>query len=231
MTDAPGPLIASGRAADVYDVGHGKVLRRYRVPNAGLADEMRVMRAVADAGLRVPRVYDLEPDHDATRDLLMDRIDGVTMLDELERKPWKIIRFARMLARIQEQINQVAAPQWMTPPTGPIVPGGDSVLHMDMHPMNVMLGSDGPVVIDWTNAVGGPPGFDAAMSYVLMATFEATDTKERVAQWVLTRSFRRARGARELDAFVAAACDHRLADRNVTPAERLAVAALRARHA
>ena len=31
--DTPGPLLASGRAADVFDIGDGKVLRRYRAPH------------------------------------------------------------------------------------------------------------------------------------------------------------------------------------------------------
>ena len=42
MTDAaalPGPLIGSGRAADVYAIDGGRVLRRYRIAHscAGLA--------------------------------------------------------------------------------------------------------------------------------------------------------------------------------------------------
>ena len=36
MTDEPGPLIASGRAADVYDLGDGTVLRRYRTAHPDL---------------------------------------------------------------------------------------------------------------------------------------------------------------------------------------------------
>ena len=77
----PGPLLASGRAADVYDVGDGQVLRRYRGSGQNTAYETRVMRFVAEQGIRVPAVFELGPHHLPDRDILMERIDGITMLD------------------------------------------------------------------------------------------------------------------------------------------------------
>lgn len=55
-----GPLIASGRAADVYEYGAGLVLRRYRTPTFGLY-EAAAMQYVASHGYPVPRV--LHPDN------------------------------------------------------------------------------------------------------------------------------------------------------------------------
>jgi hypothetical protein len=57
MTDAagaPGPLIGSGRAADVYALDDGRVLRRYRTAHSCAvgADLMRYLR---EAGYPVPR--------------------------------------------------------------------------------------------------------------------------------------------------------------------------------
>jgi uncharacterized membrane-anchored protein len=43
------------------------------------------------------------------------------------------------------------------------------VLHLDLHPDNVMLTPDGPKVIDWSNAEEGAPGLDWAMSAVILA--------------------------------------------------------------
>lgn len=43
------------------------------------------------------------------------------------------------------------------------------ILHLDLHPENVMLTADGPVVIDWSNAEEGPPGLDWAMSALILA--------------------------------------------------------------
>lgn len=232
----PGPLLASGRAADIYDVGDGRVVRRNREtpgPDAAadIAYEVRVMRFVAEQGISVPEVYDLGPEHLPDRDILMERIDGITMLDDFEARPWKLFSHVRLLARLQREINALVAPNWMVTPStaAPQKRRDDSVLHLDLHPMNVLLTDDGPVVIDWTNAAGGPAGFDAALTYVEMATFETEGFAQQMGVRLGVEIFKRARGAGEIEAFTAAACDHRLADPGITPGERAAVAAMRAR--
>ncbi len=93
--------------------------------------------------------------------------------------------------------------------------------------MNVIMSPKGPVVIDWTNAAGGPAGFDGAMTYVEIATFGTETTVERVGKEVFARAFRTFRGRRTVNAYIGAACDHRLADPGTLPEERIAVATLR----
>jgi hypothetical protein len=82
-------------------------------------------------------------------------------------------------------------------------------------------------VIDWTNAAGGPAGFDGALTYVEVATFGTETTVDRTGQRVFAQAFRLFRGRRNVDAYLGAACDHRLADAGTLPDERIAVAALR----
>lgn len=234
--DTPGPLLASGRAADVFDIGDGKVLRRYRTPHHVVTYETRVMRFMfeqsqAGRGVRVPEVFDLRPTDDPARDIVMECIDGVTLLDDVEKRPWKLFAHANLLARVQRQINGIVAPEWMVTPTTAAATKrrDDSVLHLNLHPMKVMLAADGPVVIDWTNASGGPAGFDAALSFVEMSTFEMSGLRDQLGARLFAGAFKRARGSGEIDAFTAAACDHRLADAGITPAERANVGALRKR--
>ncbi len=223
-SDAPGPLLASGRATDVYDLGDGRVLRRYRADHPDIEAEARVMRLVASHGFPVPEVFDADG-----RDLVLSRVDGPTMLDDLRTRPTAVLGHARRLARLQQRLAEIPAPDWLMAPGWTPDPAGDRVLHLDLHPMNVMLGPDGPVVIDWTDTAAGPPGFDAAISYVAMAAYETGGGRDRLAQRVVVEGFRRYRGRVLVDAFLAAACDHRLADPNLTPGERVAVAALRTR--
>jgi len=232
--DTPGPLLASGRAADVFDIGGGRVLRRYRARRDVVTYETRVMRFMfeqfgAGRGVRVPEVFDLRPADDPARDIVMERIDGVTMLNDLEQRPWKLFSHASLLARVQRQVNDVVAPEWMVTPTtaAATTRRDDSVLHLDLHPMNVMLTVDGPVVIDWTNASGGPAGFDAAITFVEIRTFEVSGLRDQVGQRLLAAAFKRARGSEKIDAFTAAACDHRLADAATTPGERANIGILR----
>ena len=182
------------------------------------------MRYVAERGFPVPEVLSADGP-----DLVMPYVEGPTMFDELRNRPSRLVVHARRLARLQQQLATIAAPDWLMAPGWTPDPAGDTVLHLDLHPMNVLLSPDGPVVIDWTNAGAGPPGFDASVSYVILAAYTPEDQRERVGVKLLSEAFRRLRGRREIDAFLAAACDHRLADPNLTPEEREGVAAIRKR--
>uniref|UniRef100_UPI0004CD95CF phosphotransferase n=1 Tax=Streptomyces aureocirculatus TaxID=67275 RepID=UPI0004CD95CF len=50
------------------------------------------------------------------------------------------------------------------------------ILHLDLHPDNVMLTSGRPVVIDWRNTEEGPPGLDWAMSALILAQVAVGNT-------------------------------------------------------
>jgi aminoglycoside phosphotransferase (APT) family kinase protein len=210
----PGPLIGSGRAADVYAIGAGQVLRRYRTAHscAAEADLMRYLRA---AGYPVPEVYDV-----AGPDLVMQRLHGPDMLADLASRPWRTARHARTLAWLHDELHQIAAPAGLPQPLGP----GGQVLHLDLHPANVMLTADGPVVIDWSNGVAGPAGADVAMAYLIMASSDM----DGLAPWLslpargLRRMFVRWFRAAVRDdprPHLAHAARHRMTDANVRPAE------------
>lgn len=222
MADQPGPLIAAGRAADVYDVGDGKVLRRYRGKHGDVEHEARIMTYVAERGYPVPKVHEA-----SGADIVMDRVDGITMLESLEAAPWKVVWYARLLAKLQRDLAKIPAPDWMLGAAADPARRA-SVLHLDLHPMNVMLSKrHGPIVIDWTNADGGPAAFDAAITHVEIATFETSGPRDQIGQRVFAEAFKRFRRVPNFDAFVETACDHRLADAGITPGERVAVAELR----
>ncbi|MGO9055532.1 MAG: phosphotransferase family protein [Streptosporangiaceae bacterium] len=52
---------------------------------------------------------------------------------------------------------------------------GDQLVHLDLHPLNVMIGPSGPVVIDWPNAARGDPAVDVGLAWVLLAAGEIPD--------------------------------------------------------
>jgi aminoglycoside phosphotransferase (APT) family kinase protein len=161
-SDPPGPLIGAGRAADVYAIGTDRVLRRYRTP-FDVRPEAEMMRYLGKAGYPVPAVYDADGP-----DLVMERLDGRDMLADLARRPWLARRHARTLADLHNRLHQIAPPAGWPQVVGP----GSTVLHLDLHPGNVMLTTRGPVVIDWSNARSGPAGADVAMAYLIMASSE-----------------------------------------------------------
>jgi aminoglycoside phosphotransferase (APT) family kinase protein len=165
LSDPPGPLIGSGRSADVYAIGTDRVLRRYR-RTFDVQAEATMMRYLDEAGFPVPRVYDADGS-----DLIMERLDGRDMLTDLARRPWLARRHARLLADMHNRLHRVPAPPGFPEPLGP----GETVMHLDLHPGNVMLSSRGPVVIDWSNRAVGPAGADVAMAYLIMACSEVDD--------------------------------------------------------
>jgi aminoglycoside phosphotransferase (APT) family kinase protein len=160
--DRPGPLIGAGRTADVYAIGERRVLRRYR--NGDSAErEAGVMAYLAEAGFPVPRVYDA-----SGPDLVMERLDGRDMLADLSSRPWLVRQHAQTLAGLHDRLHAIAAPASLQARFGP----GDRILHLGLHPGNVMLTAAGPVVVDWANVAAGAPAADVAMAWLIIATSE-----------------------------------------------------------
>jgi hypothetical protein len=153
-------------------------------------------------------------------DLVMERLEGPAMLDNLAGRPWRVARYARVLAGLHDRLHEIAAPGGLPRPFG----SGDRVVHLDLHPGNVMLTADGPVVIDWSNAAAGPPGADVAMAFVIMASSDIDERPAwiRPAVSVLRRIFLsrfRAAVRDDLGPYLAQMAAHRLTDVNVRPAE------------
>ena len=210
----PGVLIGRGRAADVYALDDRRVLRRYRTSYSCTA-EADLMRYLRQAGFPVPAVFDA----DGT-DLVMERLDGRDMLADLASRPWQTARHARVLARLHDRLHQIAAPEGLRQPFG----SGDRVVHLDLHPRNVMLTPAGPVVIDWTNAAAGPARADVAMADLIMASSDVDDLPAwlRPAAGGLRRIFLRGFLAAVRDdpgPYLAEVARYRLRDPNVRPAE------------
>jgi aminoglycoside phosphotransferase (APT) family kinase protein len=216
----PGRLIGSGRAADVYDIGGGRVLRRYRIgarPEV-VAREVTVMRHVRAHGYPVPHVFDA----DGT-DVVMERLDGVTMLDDLSTRPWRMPRHADTWAHLHRRLRAVPV-DGLTESIEPRFGPPDSILHLDFHPLNIMLTSDGPVVFDWTNAALGPAAADVGLAWVISATstIDVPAHLRPVATWMRRRFVDRfvdSCGRAAAIAILPAVADYRLEDRNTRPEE------------
>ena len=151
-----GRLLGSGRSADVYEIDEAWVLRRDRGGWGDATAEAAVMQHVRSHGYPVPGV------RAATRgDLVMERLSGPTMLEAFGQGLLSAQEAGLTLARLLRKLHAVPARLSADPAV--------RVLHLDLHPDNVMLTPDGPKVIDWANAEEGPPGLDWAMSAVILA--------------------------------------------------------------
>ncbi len=98
-----------------------------------------------------------------------------------------------MLADLHRQFHRIPAPHWAADaPGGP----GDRLVHLDLHPLNVIVSPAGPVVIDWANAARGAGDVDVALTWVLLA---CGDNPARGVKGAVSEPFR----ARLVRAFLA----------------------------
>jgi Ser/Thr protein kinase RdoA (MazF antagonist) len=216
-----GGLIGTGRSADVFEYGEGKVLRRYR--NARDTDgEVAVMEHARAHGYPAPAARAL-----SGTDIVMDRIEGMTMLDDLGRRPWRIDQHARTLAALHRRLQGIPAPDWLPAPVGE----GRALLHLDLHPDNVILTAGGPFVIDWPNAARGPAGADVAHTWLVLACSTPTTGAYRQAlsiagRKIFLRLFLRHCDRSDALVHLGAAGAYRLANRTLPRSELEAIGGL-----
>ena len=225
MTVTSMRLLAQGRDADVFALDDTRVLRRYRDPSHSNTHlEARVMQYLADRGYPVPQVHDV-----TDTDLVMQRLEGPTLLQAWQRQPWRIAQHARELAALHDRLAGVPAPEWLPAPRGlrDREPAGTgSVLHLDLHLMNVIVTPDrGPVVIDWTNASAGDPAFDLARTIVVMGTADLPVGLSKAARGLFLRALARA-SASDPGPRMADAARSKLADPNPTESEAVRMRAI-----
>src|ERR1700721_2356834 len=172
-TELPGTLLGSGRNADVYDIGGGRVLRRYRDgrdPDS-VEREAKVMAHARAHGGPVPEVFEI-----SGSDIVMERATGPTMLDVMGRRPWTVRKQARLLPRLHGLAPPAPGLPELRAPLDDEHPGSQVLLHRDLHPVNVILTPTGPVIIDWEGAARGPALLDVAMTWVVVGFSDVPET-------------------------------------------------------
>lgn len=197
MPEGPGVggrrLIGQGQEAEILEWDDGRALRLLRpsIDPGQAGREAAAMRAAAAAGVDVPIVHGTTS-VDGRAGLIMGRVDGPDLITLMGRRPWMVPRAARIVGTAQARIHAVAAPPELmsvhesvrfkiarAPALPPqlaefalevleTLPDGDCLCHGDLHPGNVLLGRDGPSVIDWVGAARGHPAADLARTRLLL---------------------------------------------------------------
>lgn len=183
--------LAVGRTAEIYPWDDGRVVKLFH-PRGSAAQaerEASFTRELHRQGLPVPRmegIVEVEGRHG----IVLERLDGISMLRELQRRPWRLPRLAHLLARLHAAIHDHSLPElpslaayleatlrsvdlpesWKREFLERLaaLPDGDAVCHDDFHPDNVLLTSRGPIVLDWPTAKRGNPLFDIARTSTLL---------------------------------------------------------------
>lgn len=194
-TNQPGNLIGVGRTADVHTWGMDQVLKLYKswMPAAAVEREYNVTRAARHAGLPVPEAIQLL-ECDGRYGIIFERIQGISLMGELQRHPWRLHAIACQLAELHVQINRCQPPPGLPSQHEQIIfgiqrtsaltpakkervfktlaelPEGANLCHGDFHPENVLLTDHGPVIIDWLTGTFGSPAADLMRSVLVLQT-------------------------------------------------------------
>lgn len=193
MTITLSAPIAEGRTADVYSWDDTHIIKLYRewCPSDWVDYEARVARAITEAGIPSPAAGEIV-EVGSRRGLIYERLEGKSMLQDLNARPWMFLKHAQALAELHVKINGLSIEGLPSYKDGlgysvrntrhlsdalrekalallDTLPDGRSVCHGDYHPGNVLLTKRGPLAIDWMTAKSGSPWADVSRTSLLLS--------------------------------------------------------------
>ncbi len=192
MKEIPSAPIAQGRTAEIFVWDDDHILKLYLdwCPSNWVEYESRIAHAVHDAGIPTPAAGEIV-EVNGRRGLIYERVEGISMLQDLNSHPWTLVKHALSLAELQIKIHRQSIPGLpsykeqlqhaisRTPHLSEVLrdrylhqletlPDGESLCHGDFHPGNILITGTGPVVIDWMTACSGCRWADVARTSLLL---------------------------------------------------------------
>lgn len=187
-----GQLIAIGRTAEVYALDEDRVIKLFYDwhPAHWVQREIEIANLISSLSIRTPKILE-RIEINGRKGIIYERVNGSSLLKLATRKPWMVIRFARLLAELHTEIHKNQVNDLPSQKTALInviqhidslspdvkgsvlklldeLPGGHTLCHSDFHPDQVLMTENGPVVIDWVTAQQGHPFCDVARTCVIL---------------------------------------------------------------
>lgn len=186
-------LLAQGGQAEIYELDKYKVIRvlRSKEDEENLKAEMAIMKLLKEKGKAVPKVYEYLK-IDGRPSIIMERLNGETMLDEMKRKPFELLKQAKKLAKLHIEVTDSAEglgiisindrAAYLIPKAEMLdkelkkfvleilnqLPRGNDICHGDFHPGNIIISNGQYYVIDWSGVTSGEKLSDIAHTYLLL---------------------------------------------------------------
>lgn len=188
-----GELVGMGNTANVYRWGNHEVIKIFHDhfnSSYEAHKEAKNAELISSLHLRAPQYSGLL-EYEGKSCLIYERIDGPTMLWQIEPTKDSIAYHAKLKAQLHAEIHQAKVdvePNLKTQ-IGTLIdssaviyehekqmiqqllhalPEGHAVCHYDFHPDNIIISPQGPVVIDWLNVWIGHQAADVARSSMMM---------------------------------------------------------------
>lgn len=166
--------------------GAEHALRVYCLGGASARRERVAMETCAAAGIETPRV-EASGTYDGMSVVVQTWCPGESLMDRISRKPWSMPRLGREFGRLQARLHTVPAPaelatdaprDWLSLVlprhahlADRLLASGTScgtLVHLDYHPLNVIVDGTGMAVIDWAYAAAGDVRADLALTAVAL---------------------------------------------------------------
>jgi Ser/Thr protein kinase RdoA (MazF antagonist) len=205
-TGALGRELGRGVRAVVYAFGADEVVKlpNPETPSAWIRDELRLADAAARAGAPVPagrRLVEVE----GRPGMMCARVHGSSMWEVVNHSPEQAAQLGRDLAQLQLHLFDLS-PSYELPDQRDRIrskifvaakrhgsdllaaldvmhdSGGPMVLcHGDLHPSNVMLAQDGPVIVDWFDTCRGDVAAEVARTSLMVDAIEIITASNTMA--------------------------------------------------
>jgi aminoglycoside phosphotransferase (APT) family kinase protein len=188
-----GDLVALGTRSTVHAYGRGAVIKVPvpSTPEGWIRAEAHYADAARGAGAPAPRLLGVEL-VDGRAASVWERVGGTSMWQLVVDRPSESAALGRVLADVQQGLFGLVPPVTLPRQRDRLVSkirraaatvdsslgraleflppqaGTPRLCHGDLHPSNVLLGPNGPVIVDWFDASRGDPIADVARSSVTL---------------------------------------------------------------
>ncbi|HEY2600327.1 MAG TPA: phosphotransferase [Thermoleophilaceae bacterium] len=195
----PGDVVARGTRSTVHAFGQHAVVKIPvpSTPEGWIDYEARYAEAARAAGAPAPRLLGIEQVGGRTASV-WERVEGTSMWQLVVDRPDLSSALGQLLADIQLGLFELVPPVTLprqrdrllskirrTAATRdpsfaraldfmPRQVGTPRLCHGDLHPSNVIVGPDGPVIVDWFDASRGDPIADIARSSLTLLSDGST---------------------------------------------------------
>jgi aminoglycoside phosphotransferase (APT) family kinase protein len=214
-----GDVVAHGSRSVVHAYGRGTVIKvpKPATPASWIRAEAEHVEAVRAVGAPAPALFGMEQVFGRPASV-WERVDGPSLWQQVVDHPDRSADVGRALAGVQLALFELVPPvtlpnqrdrlvskiRWSAANVDaslalafdllPARTGTPRLCHGDLHPSNVIVSRDGPVLVDWFDACRGDPVADVARSSLTLLADGATTPRhlpgsDRHTLAVLTQAY------------------------------------------
>ena len=197
-----GEVVARGSRSLVHAYGRGAVIKvpKPATPASWILAEAEYVEAVRAVGAPAPALLGMEQIFGRPASV-WERVDGPSMWQQVVDRPGRSTELGRRLAEVQLALFELVPPvtlpdqrdrliskiRWSAANLDaslgaalellPARTGTPRLCHGDLHPSNVIVSEDGPVIVDWFDASRGDRVADVARSSLTLLGDGADDAE------------------------------------------------------